>query len=109
MLIYDIAIGLSIYLLALAGNYFRFNQKPIKKYLAVIISFLIFFVLFVAYFILRLHLHEQMELISGVQSEQKKFFSISQSVIGALIFYFVIKKKSKITIPHVDVNKIEPK
>jgi hypothetical protein len=95
MFIYEIAIGLGIYVATRILNYFRFDKKPMKKYAAIILSIFIFIALFVFYFNLRLYFHEQAQIASGVKFDQKKFFSIGQSIIGAIIFYLTIKKPSK--------------
>jgi len=65
--------------------------------------------MFVIYFMIRLYVHEQVQIQSGIKFEQKKFFSISQSVIDALIFYFTVKKIGKEKIQSEINEKIEPK
>lgn len=95
MLVYHVAIGLGIYIIARILNNLRFNERPIKKYAAVALSILIFIALFFIYFNLRLYVHERVQIESGIKFEQKKFFSIGQSIIGAIIFYLTIKKPSK--------------
>lgn len=109
MLVYEISIYLVIYLIAWIANRLKYNQNPIKKYIAVIISVLIFLILSVFYFVLRLYIHDQLQAASGAQIEQKKFFSISQSVIGALIFYFTINKNPKKPMQLSSDDKIEPR
>jgi hypothetical protein len=44
-----------------------------------------------------------------MQLEQKKFFSIGQSILGAILFYFVINKNNKKTASMPVMDKIEPK
>jgi len=109
MLIYDIVIGLFVYFFAKILNKIRFNEKPLKKFIAVLMAILLFIVLFVLYFVLRMHVHAQLEISTGMQLEQKKFFSITQSIMGAILFYIVINKTIKKTTALTEIDKIEPK
>ena len=109
MLVYDIAIGIFIYFFAKFLNKIRFNDNPPRKFIVIAISILIFFILFFLYFNLRLHVHAQLEASTGMQLEQKKFFSIGQSILGAILFYFVINKNNKKTASMPVMDKIEPK
>jgi hypothetical protein len=109
MLIYDVAIGLFVYFFAKFLNKIRFNDKPSKKFIAAAMAILLFIALFFLYFILRLYVHTQLEASTGMQLEQKKFFSISQSIMGAILFYIVINKNAKKTAAPAEIDKIEPK
>lgn len=109
MLIYDIAIGIFVYFFAKFLNKIKFNDKPPTKIIAITMAILIFIALFFLYFILRLHVHAQLEASTGMQLEQKKFFSISQSIIGAILFYIVVNKNKKKPATPAEIDKIEPK
>lgn len=109
MLIYDIAIGIFVYFFAKILNKIRFNDKPLKKFIAVLMAILLFAVLFLLYFVLRIYVHGQLEISAGMELEQKKFFSISQSIMGAILFYMVINKNIKKTTAPTEMDKIEPK